>query len=113
MTGDAGGSGAMGEAAEDAERFGLPPEIAGRLKDVSAGAEDRGVWSENAEAVAAFALASTQWRVAGCMAGLVFIGLDYASAAIVIAAAGMTATPDLWSDIRVMEAEALLVLNEG
>lgn len=47
------------------------------------------------------------------MAGLLTIGLNYASAKAGLELAGIDVTPELWDDILVIEAGALPALNES
>lgn len=71
-----------------------------------------GLWPEHVEAVNAFLVASTQWRVVAGLSRLVTLGLDYVGAKAGIEAAGITITPPLWSALRVMEIAACAELNE-
>lgn len=76
--------------------------------------DEDGVWAENLDALNAFMRIQTQWVVAGIgMAGLVTIGLNYASAKAGLELAGIDVTPDLWDDILVIEAGAVPALNES
>lgn len=72
---------------------------------------DDGIWPENETAVAVFAAMGTQWRVGN--AGP--IGLDYAALPAVLRLTGVPRAE--WADafecVRVMEAEALVVMREG
>jgi hypothetical protein len=73
-----------------------------------------GVWPENLPALTAFMRIKTQWVVTGVgMAGLLTIGLNYASAKAGLELAGIDVTPELWDDILVIEAGALPALNES
>jgi hypothetical protein len=73
-----------------------------------------GVWPENLPALTAFMRIQTQWVVAGIgMAGLLTIGLNYASAKAGLELAGIDVTPELWDDILVIEAGAVPALNES
>lgn len=57
----------------------------------------------------AFLCCQTQWRVASTMAGLFWQGLDYSAVRLVL---DDVAAPDhVFADIRIMEAEALSILN--
>lgn len=69
------------------------------------------VWRQNAQSVAAFLAASTQWRCAHGARGLVFLGLDYAGARIGITERGIEVTPALWADLGIMEVAARDALN--
>ncbi|MFN3971243.1 MAG: DUF1799 domain-containing protein [Gemmobacter sp.] len=62
------------------------------------------VWRGHTAAVRAFLAVSTQWRVGG--AGVV-IGLDYAAARAGLEAEGTTVTPEVWRDLRAIEAGAV------
>lgn len=59
----------------------------------------------------AFLDCQTQWRVAAGMAGLVWFGLDYAACKLVLDAEELG--PDVFRDLRVIEAAALPILNEA
>ena len=73
------------------------------------------VWPENWEALCAFLAVSTQWRIVALMTQLngqtYYQGLDYAGVAAGLAGAGIAATPELWADLRVIEAAARNALN--
>lgn len=68
------------------------------------------VWQVNWKSVVSFLQLDTQWRVAGTPAGLIWIGLDYTAAG---AALGRKRLRRRLDDLRVMEAEALSMLNAG
>lgn len=73
---------------------------------------DEGVWPDHAAAVEAFLAVETQWRwVGGGMGGLMAIGLDYAGVQAGLALAGVEMTPDLWAQVRLIEAGAAAALN--
>ena len=104
----------------DARAFRLPEDaiagIAGAISQREPSFD--GLWPENVAIVAAFLAAATQWRVASTGGGMVpaqlrVIGFDYAGARVGIEAAGIAITPELWAGLRVMEAEAVRVLNEA
>lgn len=66
------------------------------------------------DALNAFLHIQTQWVVTGVgMAGMITIGLNYASAKAGLELAGIEVTPDLWDDILVIESGALPALNES
>jgi hypothetical protein len=97
----AGLRGGGDEAAADAARFGLDA--------LPAAADDRfGLWPVNRAAVEAFLAAASQWRTAGMM----FVGLDYAGAAVAWAARKIELTADLMDRLQVVEAAARDALNE-
>ncbi|EXL08220.1 hypothetical protein BG46_01465 [Brucella anthropi] len=58
----------------------------------------------------AFLCCQTQWRVAATMAGLIWQGLDYPAVRLVLD--DIDAPQHAFADIRIMEAEALPILNE-
>lgn len=64
----------------------------------------------NWPAFTAFLACSTQWRVAGTMAGLAWVGLDYAACRLVLD--DMQSPPGVFADLQVMERAALPILNE-
>lgn len=71
-----------------------------------------GVWAENWDIVAAFALVLTQWRVASLADGRVlYIGLDYTAARIRLAGARTRVTPALWDGLATMEAAFSAEMN--
>lgn len=73
-----------------------------------------GVWPDNRPAVAAFLAASSQWRTAVAMEDgrlrTLWIGLDYAGAAVAWAACGI-APAAAFGGLRIMEAAARDALN--
>lgn len=76
------------------------------------GEADDGVWFENAPAVRAFLSIDTQWRFAAVgIGGMVAIGLDYQGARAGLELAGIEVTPELWADLRVIEAAAGEAMN--
>ena len=74
-----------------------------------------GVWPENAAAVESFLAAASQWRTTlGLEDGrlrAVFIGLDYAGAAVAFGAAGIHLDRKLLADLQTLEAAARDALN--
>lgn len=73
-----------------------------------------GLWVQNAPAVRAFLAIASQWRVvASERTGLRFIGLDYDAGDAGLRRAGIETTPEDWEGVRIMEAEARRILNEG
>lgn len=88
--------------------FGLSPDA------LPSAVIDDGIWPCNLPALRAFLAVDRQWRVASVgMGGVRFLGLDYAGAQAGLALAGIEMTPDLWSDVRVIEAAAVAALNGG
>lgn len=70
------------------------------------------VWPENRLPVEAFLAVSTQWRAVGRPDGGVYWqGLDYSGVAAGLKGAGVSDTPAIWADIRIMEAAARNTLN--
>lgn len=60
----------------------------------------------------AFLGISGQWRaVPAGTGGARYIGLDYAAAAAGLAFAGVEMRPDLWEQVRLIEAGAVRALN--
>lgn len=97
----------MDEAQDDARRFGfalvLPADPGGGI----------GIWEEFVPALSVFLAVDTQWRVAaGEMGAMRVIGLDYTAARAGLELAGMTADPDAWADVRVIESGAVEAMNE-
>lgn len=78
---------------------------------VREGESDTGVWPEHEQAVSVFAALLTQWRMAP-MGGVV--GLDYAAIppALELMAIERADWPGLFEQLRVMENEAVKVMNE-
>lgn len=63
-------------------------------------------------ALRAFLAIATQWRViAPAGGGVFYLGLDYQGARAGIELAGMSVTPDLWSDVQLIEQGACSALN--
>ena len=66
----------------------------------------------NEAALTAFLAVQTQWRVAAAgMGGSVSLGLDYSGADAGLRRAGLETTPELWRDLRVIEAAAVAAMN--
>lgn len=64
-------------------------------------------------ALRAFVAVANQWRVAVGMTGIIYTSLDYAAAESGLRLAGITMTPDLWSDVQQFEAGALQGMREA
>ncbi len=73
--------------------------------------EDFAVWQVNWKSVVSFLKIETQWRVVGTPVGLVWLGLDYAAAEAALRKRSRRAFQTLLSDLRIMEGEALTILN--
>lgn len=67
------------------------------------------VLAVNHHSFEAFLECRTQWRTAATMAGLIFIGLDYAACKLVLD--DLQSPRHVFSDLRAMEQEALKHLN--
>ena len=70
---------------------------------------------DEVDTVALFFALGTQWRwIAVPMSGAILrVGLDYAALAVTAVACGVTMTPAIFADIRVMEGAALSVMSHG
>lgn len=72
-----------------------------------------GIWEEHLPALIAFLAVSGQWRTrAHGMGGTRWIGLDYSAVEAGFGFAAITMTPDVWADLRLIEAGALDELNK-
>lgn len=93
---------------EDAKFWGIDPA------DLRAGEEvHEGVWPENVAAVRCFLAGATQWRIVGMADGSMRVtGLDYAGLRVALEALETGITPELWSDMQLIEAGALGGLNK-
>ncbi|WP_434134363.1 DUF1799 domain-containing protein [Pseudomonas luteola] len=72
--------------------------------------EDILIWPDNWNSFTVFEAMGTQWRTGGCGA----TGLDYCALPEVMRLCGIKKRhqPDMFYDVRVMEAEALKVMAE-
>lgn len=72
--------------------------------------QDCEIWPDNWQVFLLFEALSTQWRTGACGA----TGLDYTSIRDVAGFLGLTRAQvtDIFSDLRIMEAEALQVMAE-
>jgi hypothetical protein len=68
------------------------------------------VWPENWRSLSAFLGCETQWRVASTMSRMWFLGLDYVAVKVALDVEGHG--PEVFEDLRTMEAAALPVLNK-
>lgn len=66
------------------------------------------MWADHLPALDAFLAICRQWRVTA--AGR-FLGLDYAAVQAGLELAGIVMTPDLWSEVQLIEAGACKGLN--
>lgn len=75
------------------------------------------MWPDNEGAVRLFLVGATQWRTTlearGTGLATVWIGLDYAGLAAVVAGAGLAASADDWAGMMVIEIAARDALNGG
>ena len=73
------------------------------------------MYAENERIVDVFRALATQWRVvAGAMGGIVYQGIDYASAIAIMPALGVPKCDraDVFAGLRIMESAAVTVLNK-
>lgn len=93
---------------EDAARLGLDLSA----EDLEPQAED-GIWAEHVPALEGFLAVITQFRSTYTPDGVrVTTGLDYAGARAGLEMSGIEVTPDLWSNLQVIEAGALAGMRE-
>ena len=97
------------EVEEDCRVFGMDPAAFASAPPE----EDEGVWPCHCDAVRAFLAICRQWRAVGTMSGVNFLGLDYAAAKAGLELAGIAVDPELWEQVRIVEAGARQALNEG
>ncbi len=67
------------------------------------------VFGVNSQSFEAFLECRTQWRTASTLAGITFVGLDYSACKLVLE--DLQSPRYVFSDLRVMEREALNHLN--
>ena len=101
--------GAQDDAADDAARFGLSPELCAALSHRLV--SDTAVWRANVGVVMAFLAVTSQWRHASGPGGSMPTGLDYAGVRAGLEARGTEITPGLWADLQVMEFAALSAMR--
>jgi D-arabinose 1-dehydrogenase-like Zn-dependent alcohol dehydrogenase len=72
------------------------------------------VWPENVDAVELFVVVSGQWRIVAGFGGVGYLGLDYAAVEAAMNMRGVKKhdRPQLFADLRVMEAAAATMLNK-
>lgn len=77
--------------------------------------DDHGIWEWHVPAWNAWCVISGQWRCVSVAtmerAKLIWLGIDYAAAAAGLALAGVQITPEIWADVRQIEAGAVKELN--
>jgi hypothetical protein len=86
----------------DAEGFGIPVD--------AKPSEECVVWEENWDAVTIFLLVDTQWRVAGMG---VYMGLDYGVVFNMMELYSISDRQGTLEGLRVIEREALALLNKS
>ena len=91
--------------------WGIPAEALAGLAEEEDG--EAGLWPENEAAVLAFLGVASQFRCAPLGDGLHWLGLDYQGARAGWQLAGEEITPDLWTQVQLIEAGALAALNGG
>jgi hypothetical protein len=73
---------------------------------------EAGLWPEHLPALEAFLAVRSQWRmVARFGAPPLFVGLDYTAAESGLRMAGIAVTPELWTEVRLIEEGAIEALN--
>lgn len=92
--------------------MGASPELLAHLQGQADACE---VWADNWDTVRVFCSLGTQWRVAAGMAGLVWLGLDYATIPPVLRLMAIPRRdwPELFEGLRVMERSAAEVRNQS
>jgi len=99
--------------ARDHDELRTEARLLGLDPDELAPARQDGVWPVNCAAVDAFLAVASQRRMVGAgLGGVVMIGLDYAGAEAGLRLAGIEVTPELWAQVRVIEAAARDAMNE-
>jgi hypothetical protein len=103
-------SGPTPEADADAAFWGIPAEA------LQTAREDGEVWPEHVAAVQAFLAVRNRWQLiqrAGPMGHLTTVahGLDLTQAEVAWRLAGITISPELWTQIEAIEDGALEALN--
>lgn len=101
--------GVQDDAADDAARFGLPPDACAALSQRLV--SDSAVWRQNLGAVMAFLSVASQWRHASGPRGSIPTGLDYAGVRAGLEASKTEVTPELWADLQVMEFAAIAAMR--
>ncbi len=97
------------EADEDARRFGIAPptDWAPPPPEVD------GIWEEHLPALIAFLQVSGQWRCTPLgQTRTRWLGLDYAAVRDGLDLAGISVTPVVWEELRLIEAGAVSELNK-
>ncbi|MFD1342879.1 DUF1799 domain-containing protein [Litorisediminicola beolgyonensis] len=106
-TGAAGPAEDSDGALADARRWGLDLSI----EDLRPESDD-GLWPEHLAAFEAFLEVASQWRIIPRQAAApYYAGLDFGAAEAGLRLAGVTVTPELWAQVRVIESAARAALN--
>lgn len=93
----------------DLEAFGLPADHFADRAPVF-----EGIWEGHLPALGAFLLVQGQWRATSVgLGGIIWQGLDYTALRHATDMAGLDMTPDLFEQLRHIEAGALSELNGG
>ena len=94
------------EVLTDAFRFGIDPALLD--EDVTS----EGIWEDHLPALHVFLSVMNQWRALALADGRIhYYGLDYSAVTAGLGLAGITVAPELWADVQVIEAGALIALN--
>jgi len=107
------------DAFSDAKRFGIDETIIVTMLDQQNHNRDisdqafNGVWPDNVKAVTAFVAGCSQWRTVSTPGGVLFVGLDYASARVAWKAFRIKIKKDLFTRLQVIEFAAAKAMNGG
>lgn len=109
----AGGRNASKEESQwetECSAFGIDPDALNWKTERET--ENAQIWPDMRESVALFFNLATQWRWSSAgMAGAWRVGLDYPAVEVTARLSGLDMTPAVFSDIRILEQEALRVWN--
>lgn len=105
---------AVEKAKADAERMGLELILTEEADGVA-------LWDIHQAAWSAWQVVCGQWRtqaatvasMGASVSRVVWIGLDYQAARAGLEMSGVNITPDLWTEVRAIEAGAIEELNRG
>lgn len=79
--------------------------------------DDGALWPEHEPAWRAWCAVSGQWRTEAVSgwgtARLIWLGLDYGAAKAALDLAGISVTPAVWDEVRLIEGGAIEELNRG
>lgn len=98
-------AGSRSAALSEAALWGIDPALL-EPKD-----HEDGVWEIHADALRAFLAVKGQWRVVPGDARFVWLGLDYTAVQAGLDLAGISLSPEQWSDVQSIEAGALEAMN--